>query len=131
VKGEGGHLLVRLQSVSHLELQVFLTQSSAPNIPPRQIYHPTAKCILIIPSGLTCALHILQHTLKKMITENIIKGPQIVIADMIKSKNFASNIIVARNEGNDYIPALSERMMKTDKGVDEKRKRQDSLQACS
>ena len=96
-----------VQSVSHLELQVFLTQFSAPNVPSRQIHHPTSKCILMIPSGPTCALHILQHTLKKMVSEKFIKGPQIVVGDVIEFEGISSNIIVASNKRNDYMSALS------------------------
>ena len=78
--------------------------------------HPTAKCILIIPSGLTCALHILQHSLKKMVTEKLIKRPHIVVGDVIEFVDLSSNIILARNEWNDYMTALSGRMVKTDIG---------------
>jgi hypothetical protein len=106
-----------VQSVGHLELQVFLTQFSVPNVPPRQIHHSTAECILIIPSGLTCALHILQHTLKKMVTEKDIKGSQIVVSDVIEFEDLPSNIVVAGNERNDYMPTLSERMVRTDTGT--------------
>ena len=94
--------------MGHLELNVFLTRCSSPHVPPRQIHRSTAECILIIPSGLTCALHILQHTLKKMVTEKVIKGPQIVIGDVIEFEYLSSNIIVAGNERNDYMPTLSE-----------------------
>ena len=97
--------------MSHLELQVFLTQISTPNFPPRQIHHSTTKCILMIPSGLTCTFHILQDTLKKMVTEKVIKRPQIVVGDMIEFEDLPSNIIVAGNERNDHMPALSERTM--------------------
>ena len=100
--------------MGHLELNVFLTRCSAPHVPPRQIHRSTAECILIIPSGLTCALHILQHTLKKMVTEKVIKGPQIVIGDVIEFEYLSSNIIVAGNERNDYMPTLSERVVRID-----------------
>ena len=66
----------------------------------------------MIPSGLTCALHILQHTLKKMVTEKVIKGPYIVVGDVIEFEDFSSNIIVTGNKRNDYMPTLLERMVR-------------------
>jgi hypothetical protein len=51
-----------------------------------------------------------------MVTEKIIKGSHIVVGDVIEFEDFSSNIIVAGNERNDYMPALSERMVKTDTG---------------
>jgi hypothetical protein len=66
----------------------------------------------MIPSGLTCALHILQHTLKKMVTEKVIKGPYIAIGDVIELEDFSSNIIITGNERNDYMPTLLERMVR-------------------
>ena len=97
--------------MGHLELQVFLTQFSAPNVSPRQIHHSITKCILIIPSGFTCALHILQHGLKKMVTEKVIKRPQVAVGDVIEFEDLSGNIVVARNERNDYMPALSEQVV--------------------
>jgi hypothetical protein len=70
----------------------------------------------MIPSGLTCALHILQHTLKKMVTEKVIKGPYIAVGDVIEFEDFSSNIIITGNERNDYMPALSDRTLRTDTG---------------
>ena len=105
-----------MQSVGHLESKVFLTQFSAPNVPPRRVYRSTAKCILVIPSGLTCAVHILQHTLRKMAMEKVIKGPHIVVSDAIEFKDLASNVIVTGNERNNGMPALSERMVRMDTG---------------
>ena len=102
--------------MGHLELQVFLTQFSVPNVPPRQIHHSTAKCILVIPSGLTSAFHILQHALKKVVAEKLVKGPQIVVGNVIEFEDFSRNIIVAGDEWNDYMPALSERKLRTDTG---------------
>ena len=103
-----------MQSVSHLEFQVLSTQISAPNVPSRQIHHSTAKCILVIPSGLTRAFHILQHALKKVVAEKLVKGPQIVVGNVIEFEDFSCNIIVAGDEWNDYMPALSERKVRTD-----------------
>ena len=96
-----------VQSVSHLKLQVFFALFAAPNIQSRQIHHAAAKRILVVPGGLTSALHILQHTLKKVVTEKVIKGPQIVVGDVIEFEGISSNIIVASNKRNDYMSALS------------------------
>jgi hypothetical protein len=96
------------QSLSHLKLQVSLTQFSAPNLRPRQIHHTTTECVLVVPSGLACTLHILQHTLNEMITEKVIKGPQIGVIDVIEFEDLSGNIIVAGNERDDYMPALLE-----------------------
>lgn len=96
------------QSVSHLKLQVSLTQFPPPNLRTRQIHHTTTECVLVVPSGLPCTLHILQHTLNKMITEKVIKGPQIGVIDVIEFEDLSGNIIVARNERDDYMPALLE-----------------------
>ena len=69
-------------------------------------YHRPAHPV--VPVGLTHAFHILQPTLKKMVTDKVIKGPQILIGDMIELEDLSSNIIVARNERDDYMPALLE-----------------------
>lgn len=87
------------------------------------IFHP--KCptltdppfhLRVHPIGLTCALHILQHTLKKMVTEKVIKRPQIAVNDVIEFEHFACDIVIAGNERDDYIPALLKRMARTDTG---------------
>ena len=70
----------------------------------------------MVPVGLTHAFHILQPTLKKMVTDKVIKGPQIRIGDMIELEDLSSNIIVARNERDDYMPALLEGMVRNDTG---------------
>jgi len=44
-----------------------------------------------------------------MVTEKVIQGPQIGVSDVIEFENLSSNIIVAGNERNDYMTALSER----------------------
>lgn len=67
-----------------------------------------------MPTGLTCALHILQHTLKKVVTEKVIKRPQIAVDDMIEFEHFACNIVIAGNEWDDYIPALLKRIVRTE-----------------
>lgn len=103
-----------MQSVSHLKLQVFLSSLPAPNIQSRQIHHTTAKRILVVPGGLTSALHILQHALKKMVTEKVIKRTQIGVGDVIKLEDISSNIVVAGDKRDDSIPALWELMVRTD-----------------
>jgi hypothetical protein len=100
--------------VSHLKLQVFFTPLAAPNIHSRQIHHAITKRILIVPCRLTSALHILQHALKKMVTEKVIKRTQIGVSDVIKLKDISSNIIVAGNKWNDSIPALWELVVSTE-----------------
>jgi hypothetical protein len=98
--------LKTVQSVSHLKLQVFSTPLAAPNIQSRQIHHATAKRILVVPGGLTSALHIREHALKKMVTEKVIEGTQIGVGNVIELKDISSNIIEAGNKRNDSIPAL-------------------------
>ena len=51
-----------------------------------------------------------------MVTEKVIKGTQVVVGDVIEFEDLSGNIIVAGNERNDYMPALSERMVRTDTG---------------
>ena len=48
--------------------------------------------------------------------EKVIKGPHIVVSDAIEFKDLASNVIVTGNERNNGMPALSERMVRTDTG---------------
>jgi hypothetical protein len=52
-----------------------------------------------------------------MVTEKDIKGSQIVVSDVIEFEDLPSNIVVAGNERNDYMPTLSERMVRTDTGT--------------
>jgi hypothetical protein len=103
-----------VQSESHLKLQVFSTPLAAPNIRSRQIHHATAKRILVVPVGLTNALHIRQRALTKMVTEKVMKRTQIGVGDVMKLKDTSSNVIVAGNERNDSIPALWKLMVRND-----------------
>lgn len=109
-------ILLRPEDCAICEPPRIPTQFSASDVPHRQIHRPIAKRTLIIPGGLTCALHILRHSSKKMVTEKLIKRPQIVVGDVIEFEDHSSNIIVAGNERNDYMTALSGRMAKTDIG---------------
>jgi hypothetical protein len=43
-----------------------------------------------------------------MVTQKFVKRPQAVVSDVIKFEDLSSNVIVAGNEWNDYMPALSE-----------------------
>lgn len=53
-------------------------------------------------------------TLKKVVTEKVIKRPQIAVDDMIEFEHFACNIVIAGNERDDYIPALLKRVVRTE-----------------
>jgi hypothetical protein len=46
---------------------------------PWKIHPAITKCILVVPVGLSNTLHILQHSLKKMVTEKFVKRTQIGI----------------------------------------------------
>ncbi len=95
--------------MSHLELQVSLTRFSAPNVRPPQVYYTISERFLKVPNGLAYTFHILQHTLKKIVTEKLVKGSQIGVGDVIEFENLSGDCIKTGNERNDYMPALSEK----------------------
>jgi hypothetical protein len=78
----------------------------APDIQSRQIHHTTPKRVLIVPGGFTCALHVLQHTLEKMVAQKFIKRTFIGVSNMIELQGIPSNIIVAGDKRNYSIPEL-------------------------
>jgi len=49
-----------------------------------------------------------------MVTEKVIKRPQIAVDDVIEFEHFACDIVIAGNERDDYIPALLKKMVRTD-----------------
>ena len=49
-----------------------------------------------------------------MVAEELVKGPQIGVSDMIEFENLSSDRFKTGNERNDYMPALSEKMVRTD-----------------
>ena len=49
-----------------------------------------------------------------MVTKKLVKGPQIGVGDVIEFENLSSDCIKTGNERNDYMPALSEKMVRTD-----------------
>ena len=51
-----------------------------------------------------------------MVTEQLVKGPQIMVGDVIEFEDLSSNIVVAGNERYDYMPALLEGMVRNDTG---------------
>jgi hypothetical protein len=95
-----------MQPIGKLKLQMFLTTLATPNIQSRQIHRP-AKRILVVPAGVTYALHILQHALKKMVAQKVVKRTQIEIGDVIELKHLPSNFVVARNKRDDGMSELS------------------------
>jgi hypothetical protein len=60
----------------------------------------------MVPGGLTCTLHILQHTLEEVVTENVVNGTQVGVGNVIEFENLSSNIIITGNERNYNISAL-------------------------
>jgi len=52
------------------------------------------------------APHILQDTLKKVVTQEVVEGTQIPVPNVAQFEDLACNVVVARNEGDDDMATL-------------------------
>jgi len=95
-----------VQSVCQFEFQVLSTCSPTPNVLPRQIHPATAECILMIPGWFSSTFHILEDTLEKMVTQEVVERTQIRILDVVQLQDLACNVVIARNEGGNDITTL-------------------------
>ena len=95
-----------MQSVCQFEFQVLSTCSPTPNVLPRQIHPATPECILIIPGGFPSTFHILEDTLKKVVTQKVVERTQIRILDVVQLQDLTCNVVIARNEWGDDITTL-------------------------
>ena len=95
-----------MQSVCQFEFQVLSTCSPTPNVLPRQIHPATPECILIIPGGFSSTFHILEDTLKKVVTQKVVERTQIRILDVVQLQDLTCNVVIARNEGGYDVTSL-------------------------
>ncbi|KAF8172822.1 hypothetical protein K438DRAFT_1851197 [Mycena galopus ATCC 62051] len=83
-----------VQTMCQFKPKVLLPRLTVPYVQSREI-HPTFKGFFMVPSWFTSTLHVLQNSLQKVVTEQVIERPQIWVFNMIQFQSLAGKIFVA------------------------------------
>ena len=60
----------------------------------------------MVPGGLSKTFHILQDTLVKVVTQEVIERTQISVLNVIQFQDLTCDVVIATNKGNDDVAAL-------------------------
>lgn len=60
----------------------------------------------MIPGRFSSTFHILEDTLEKVVTQEVVERTQVRILDVVQLQDLTCNVVIARNEGGNDITTL-------------------------